>query len=493
MKRLFRLAVLVAALGWGGWPVPSAAADCPFGAIMVPVGQSIQAAVQKAAPASSFCVAAGIHRLQSVVPKRGQRFYGQFGSVLSGARLLAGFRRDGNDWVMFVDAPMSREYGVCARDRGMCSHPAGLFIDGRALQQASGPIGLRADQFYFDRASRRLVLTTDPSGHVVEWAVTRQAFSGSAEDVAIEGLVIEKYANAAQEGAIWPGGKGWQISHVEARLNNGVGLVVGNDGVILDCDVHHNGQLGIGVGGAANVLISGNKVWANNTNGFDDEWEGGGIKVAESRNVVFRGNDVHHNTGPGLWCDENCRSVLIEKNTVSFNASAGIFYEISSDAVIRDNVLTENGQAGLSWFWGAEIQVAASDNVSVTGNVLTVRPYGKAIMLIDQNRKMAKGGYYGTRNDRVLDNRVTFLGNGVSGGASDAGKPAVNYGIIQNGGNSFDRNVYRTPSNARPWFVWGQMVIDFAAFRQHGQETHGMAEAVSPDPISVGEPPVKQP
>ncbi|MEJ1978036.1 MAG: right-handed parallel beta-helix repeat-containing protein [Acetobacteraceae bacterium] len=227
------------------------------------------------------------------------------------------------------------------------------------------------------------------------------------------------------------------------------------------------------MGGATDVLIQGNEVWANNINGFDFDWEAGGVKVAESRGVVFTGNHVHHNIGPGLWCDVNCRAVLFENNTVEDNAAAGIFYEISSDAVIRDNTLRQNGQAVSSWFWGADIQIAASGNVQVYANSVTVRPEGRAIMLIDQNRPMPTTGYYKTQKDRVYRNTITFLGEGVAGGASDATFLAANYGIIQGGGNSFDDNIYRAPAGIAPRFVWGESQIDFAAFRRAGQEQHG--------------------
>ena len=433
---------------------------------------------------AQFCILAGVHRLQSVTPKPGQHFFGQGNAVLSGARVLDQFVRQGDAWAATVEIPASAEHGACIAARRACSRPAGLFIDGRALEQSDQPTGLRADQFFVDRAERKLLFAADPAGKTVEWSVTRQAFAGPARDVAIEGLVIEKYANAAQEGAVWPGGTGWRISRVEARMNNGVGLVAGTDGAILDCDVHHNGQLGIGAGGAARVLISGNRVWANNVNGFDAEWEAGGIKVAESRQVVLRGNEVHHNDGPGIWCDENCRDVLIERNAVRQNSAAGIFYEISSDAVIRGNTLSENGQAAPGWVWGAEIQVAASRNVTVAGNVLTVRRDGRAIMLIDQNRRMATGGYYGTRGNMVQGNRMTFLGGGLSGGASDAGPGAVNFGIIQSGGNRFDRNTYRLPEGGKPGFIWGQQVIDLQEFRRQGQETHGVLQTAAPAPAA---------
>ena len=452
---------------------PSAVSSCPAGAIVIQPGTAIQAVVDAAEEGAQFCIATGTHRLQSVTPKPGQRFFGEAGSVLNGAQVLTDFKPEGGQWIGAAEEPIGEEHGVCAAGHATCSRPAGLFVDGRPLQRTASRLGLRPDQFFFDPAAHQLVVATDPTGRLVEWATARHAFAGAVEDVWITGLVIEKYAAPAQEGAVWPGGRGWKIIRVQARLNNGVGLVGGTDGLIEDCDVHHNGQLGIGAGGATNLVISNNRVWANNINGFDDEWEAGGIKVAQSRDVVFRNNQIHDNAGPGLWCDEDCRDVLIEGNVVASNASAGIFYEISSDAMIRDNILVQNGAVGHAWVWAAEIQVAASGNVTVIGNTMTVRPNGKAVMLIDQNRQRVDGRYYQTRDNRVEGNRTTFLGDGLAGGASDADPSAANYEIIQKGANRFDRNIYRVQPGRTPRFVWGAGLIDLAAFRRQGEEGHG--------------------
>ena len=99
-------------------------------------------------------------------------------------------------------------------------------------------------------------------------------------------------------------------------------------------------------------------------------------------------------------------------------------------------------------------------------------------MLIDQNRQRA-GGYYGTRGVVVEGNRTTFLGSGLSGGASDAGPAAANFGIIQGGGNRFDRNAYRVPEGGKPWFIWGRLAVDFQEFQKEGQEAHGELQAGS--------------
>ena len=169
-------------------------------------------------------------------------------------------------------------------------------------------------------------------------------------------------------------------------MNSGAGILVGNGARVVGCDLHHNGQTGI-AGEGNDIRIENNRIWANNIYGFDYKWEAGGVKLATSDGVVLRGNRVFDNVGPGLWCDIGCRNVLYENNIVERNHDAGIFHEISFNAVIRNNSASNNGlDADPDWFWGADILISASQDVEVTGNTLTVRPGGCGIMLIDQGR-----------------------------------------------------------------------------------------------------------
>src|SRR4029078_1119664 len=105
--------------------------------------------------------------------------------------------------------------------------------------------------------------------------------------------------------------------------------------------------------------------------------------------------------------DVRCRDVLYEHNVVERNLGAGIFHEISFQAVIRGNTVRHNGIADSEWFWGNDILIAASQDVEVYGNTLTVSPGKCGPMLIDQNRLMegllAGRGKYKTRNNQVYD------------------------------------------------------------------------------------------
>src|SRR6266446_2278405 len=79
------------------WTLPGAAAPatqgvtnepCPPGAVVVEPKASIQAAVDRADEGAAFCLKNGVHRLQVIRPKRGQRFHGEGRTVLNGSRLL---------------------------------------------------------------------------------------------------------------------------------------------------------------------------------------------------------------------------------------------------------------------------------------------------------------------------------------------------------------------------------------------------------------------
>jgi parallel beta-helix repeat protein len=242
---------------------------------------------------------------------------------------------------------------------------------------------------------------------------------------------------------------------------------------VRNCDINNNGQIGV-EGDGDGILIEGNRIWSNNIYGFDPGWEAGGAKIAESNGVTFRGNHVYNNDGSGLWCDINCRNVLYEGNLVENNKHIGIFHEISFNAVIRNNTVRHNGSDNRKWFWGADIVVAASQDVEVTGNKVTVAPGACGIMLLDQGRRKDEGGEYKTRDNFVRGNEMTFEGAVCAGATSDTGPDDENFTIITVGNNRFDGNTYRAlAANEPPKFVWGQDVTDWSGFRGKGQEQTG--------------------
>jgi hypothetical protein len=445
---------------------------CPSGAIAVMPGSSIQAAVDQAGPNAAFCLKNGVHRIPVVRPLDGQSFYGEGSTILNGSRLLTNFGREGPYWVASGQTQQGQRHGECSKQAPACDLPEAVFIDDAPLTQVLSKDAVKPGSFYFDYGGERIYLGDDPTGHKVEATVGAFAFRSLASNVRIENLIIEKYANPAQSGAIhFLGATGWTVKNSEIRLNSGAGITLGGGARVTGSDIHHNGQTGIG-GEGNDIRIEKNRIWANNIYGFDFTWEAGGVKLASSDGVVLRGNHVYDNVGPGLWCDIGCHSVLYENNIVEGNHDAGIFHEISFSAVIRDNVARHNG-IDRDWFWGADILLSASQDVEVYGNTLTVRPGGCGIMLIDQGRTTDNGEIYKTRDNSVHQNDVTFEDAPCAGGVSDTAPDNANYSIITDGNNRFDANVYRARTSKEERFPWGHQVLNWDGLRATGLEPNG--------------------
>jgi parallel beta helix pectate lyase-like protein len=446
---------------------------CPANAIAIAAGAAIQEAVDRAGDNAVLCLKNGVHRAQAIRPHSGQRIYGEGRTVLNGSWLLTDFTRQGSHWTAKVRLPLRRKHGECLPSAPFCSYPERVFIDDRPLTRVAAEAELASGTFLIDRAEGLIHLADDPTHRKVEVAVALFAFESAAANVSIGNVIVEKFANAAQKGAIHAReGVGWTIENCEVRLNSGGGIGVGSGSLVRGCDIHDNGQIGLG-GHGRSIRVEHNHIWSNNIYGFDGTWEAGGAKIALSEDVTFRGNHVHDNNGPGLWCDIDCRHVLYEENLVEGNQDIGIFHEISFDAVIRNNVLRHNGLGQRGWFWGSDIVLAASEKVEVRGNELTVAPGRCGIVLIDQGRR-DNGKRYKTSNNTVHANEMTFDDAACAGGVSDQKPGAENFGIIGDGNNLFDGNTYRVrqPGLAAR-FVWGQVITDWNGFRRRGQERSG--------------------
>lgn len=387
-------------------PAPEPAACQGVG---VAVGQSIQALVDEHPAGTTFCLADGVHRRQTVSPKNGNTFAG----------------------------------------------PATL--DGENTANI--------------------------------------AFRPTANNVTIRDLVIERYANPAQVGAIHGGGtqgsmivscspgdtrvdciSGWVVENNVVRYNAGTGIRIGHRMVVRGNKVHHNRQLGVG-GVGDGTLVEDNEISYNNyNNDYDPGWEAGGTKFARNHDLVVRNNHVHHNIGPGLWTDGSNMRILYEGNLVEDNTQAGIFHEVSYDAVVRNNTVRRNGFGHQVWMYGAGILIAHSSNVEVYGN--TVVDNWNGITGIQQSRGSGFYGPFELRNLNVHDNIVewktevpkTMYGHGgLSGIAQDIGDANV----FTNRNVTFDRNAYRVPDITNRYWEWPNTRQDWTGWHALGLDRNG--------------------
>jgi hypothetical protein len=433
----------------------------PTGDVTLAVGSLSQATLDALPVGARIVLAPGVHRLLAPLTlKAGQQLLGCSGAVISGAKELTGWRQEGNAWVVDGQTQrMPRSSVVPPALMLSPGHPLAnqgetLFLDGQLLK----PVATRAEvgpgTYFFDAINSRIVMGDDPQGHLIETPQCAQAITGGP-DVVLQNLVVEKCGNTAQQAAInSPGGGNWRVENCEIRDNHGVGVAL-YGGVLRGCQIHNNGQLGVG-GGGHGLLVEGNEIARNNTAGYNRGWEAGGTKWAWSTDLVVRGNWSHHNDGGGLATDCFTRNSTLESNLVEDNVYMGILEEQGLGATIRNNVARRNGLAKSSWD-GAGIILTDSVDVEVTGNQVTGN--GGGILLVHDRRLDPA-----LARDHVQGNRIE-MAQGFSGLVSDI---ASDY---TSAGNSFSNNTFVVPNAADRHWHWGAnpALLDEAGWQATGQ------------------------
>jgi hypothetical protein len=428
----------------------------------------VQGLINVNSPGTRFCFAPGLYRLtRPIQPKSGDALLGN-GATLNGAKILTSFVRSAGYWVANGQTQESPPHGNCSpKTYTGCQYNEAVYVDNQPLWRVTSlPVG--SGQFYFDYANDQIYLGDDPTGHVVEASVVPYAIYGSsAAAVTVDSFVIEKFATSAQSGAIQSDtGPNWVIENNEIRLNHGGGIRSNSPGVIVRGNyIHDNGQIGLTLNFVSNALVTGNEIAHNNTAGFSFGWEAGGTKFWSTSNLTVSDNYVHDNIGPGLWTDTDNIFTIYDGNRVVGNADAGIFHEISYQAVIRNNYVARNGFARGDWLWGGGIQLSTSRDGDVYGNTLVDNANG--ISLLEQSRGTGLYGTYQVSGDQVHDNTVT-MNTGRSGLVRDNGDDTV----WTSQGNGFTNNHYCLGTNAS-YFAWGGDFVTTAQWRAVGQDAGG--------------------
>lgn len=428
----------------------------PEGDLLVPVGSLTQTLLDSRPEGTRFVLAAGIHRLTGpLTPRPRQQLLGHYGAVLSGAKPLIRWVASGGAW--YIDGQTQRlpvkDAGrdVCV-DGALCHAAEDVFVDDVSLRQVATRAELRPGSFWFDTATDRIYLGEDPSGRRVETTAVPYALVG-AREVVLRNLVIEKFGNPFQSGAV--SGEDLSILNCRVRLNHGGG-VFSYGGELRRNVIEHNGQIGLG-GGGTGQTVEDNEISFNNTQGFDPGWEAGGTKFAFTTDLVVRGNWVHSNQGNGLWTDIDNIGTLYEDNLVEDNTGIGIFHEISYRAVIRNNVVRRNGTRSATFNGRVGINITNSPDVQVLGNTVEDNAGGPILAVQDTRGSNGRHGPRELRNLLVSGN--TMRGGGYRGvWVYDAVTDRAGYYTTRS--LVFRDNRYALPSLTTKLFLGGDAGLD---------------------------------
>ena len=450
-------------------PAPPGLATSSTSGVTISPGQSIQAAVNANPNGTTFTLKAGIHRLQSVAPKSGDTFVGETGTIMSGARLLTSFSRVGSYWVATGQTQQSTRSGVCLTGNA-CQYPEDLFLDDRLLTHVTALSQVGAGKWYFDYGADKIYMADSPSGHRVEASVSPYAFTGSAANVTVRNLIVEKYANTAQLATfVGFGSSGWTIEANEVRWNHGPGVGAGSQWRILRNKIHHNGLSGISSGGSSGLVVDGNEIYNNNTAGFSPFWAAAGLKFTKATNLTVRNNYIHHNNAMGLWTDTSYPTTLYEYNRVTDNAYGGIYHEVSYAAVIRYNTCERNGLAKVGALRYGGISIDNSPNVEVYGNTLSGNRDGIGARQVSHVVTTGPYGPLQLKNLYVHDNKVTM---NQSGGFSGVVQYVGDNSYYSSRNNRFVKNSYALSGTALYFHWWGSARTD-KQWRGYGQDVNG--------------------
>lgn len=444
--------------------------------VSVPVGSLTQSLLDAHPEGTRFGIAAGTHRLSSVLhPRANQQLLGFPGAVLNGSKRLSSWTQDGTRW--YAAGQTQRLPGMvkpptdaptCNPDSPLCDKSEDVFYDDTGLKQVTTVSELSAGRFYFDYANSRIYIADNPDGHKVETTVSNGLVTGGGADVVLKNLVLEKAGNAGNADAV--GGSSWTIEHCEIGLNHGPGVVAHGSGTIMRANkIHRNGQIGAGGAADMNTIFERNELAYNNAQGFNMHYFAGGAKWALASGLTVRGNWIHHNVGPGIANDVSMINGLFEDNKVESNAGPGLQWEISYHAVFRDN---RCGRNGLQETWAlhrACILVYNSSNVEVYNNVLD----GSGITLRQDGR--LGPGRYGTwelANDYVHHNSLAYPSTVESGMVIDPSMDVNLYNTAKN--NRFQSNTYDVPDpSSGHYWQWQNRNVSWAQWQAYGNDTAG--------------------
>jgi parallel beta-helix repeat protein len=165
-----------------------------------------------------------------------------------------------------------------------------------------------------------------------------------------------------------------------------------------------------------------------------------------------------------LWTDGHNLNVVYEGNRVVNNAGPGIKHEVSCDAVIRNNTVTGNGFSRTAWVDGAGILVLNSPNVEVFGNV--VRNNNDGIAGIHSTRSHSTDGVCKIQlrdfwvHDNTIEMKVGHTGVVMN----------VDHDLVKGAWNNrFDRNTYILGSGDK-YYRWGDSAISIDEWLAAGQD-----------------------
>jgi hypothetical protein len=464
-----------------------------------------------AAPAGSTIVMRGGTYHESVTIPTGKKLtvqaYPGEAVWLDGSRDVTGWASDGSAWradgwtAQFDHSPTytkgapdntAANWSFVNASYPMAAYPDQVWIDGTAQRQVGSRNAVVAGTFFVDTANHRLYLGTNPSGHAVRASDLSAGLNIWGGGSVVRGIGVQRYATSVPEkGTVLVMAPDVTLENVVVRDNATQGMFVGGMNLgyrdaLRHLTVERNGMLGVEASYSDGLVVDGIRVAGNNTEHFNMAPVSGGMKISRARGMTFTNSVFSDNLGTGLWFDESSYDVTVVGSDLLRNAGHGLSYEISSKALIADDIVAGNGQLGL--------KINNASNVDIWNN--TIVDNGDRPMWLVQDPRVASNASTPGHDPRQKqpDPSVTWLlgpltvRNNVIGGKTGGNcllcvqDSALHRTPSQIGltvdGNAYERTSAGSPQWSATWPVGAgnpQVFTTLDAFRAAtGQERNGV-------------------
>ena len=422
--------------------------------------RTVQRAVDKAIAGDTINIRGGTYREEVSIYRGGGsagkfltiKAYGSEKPVLKGSVLVTGWTLHyGKIWKktnwqynsqqVFVDlrdGPSLKQIGMPSSYYTKYEYPKPL---------GSGVGSMVAGSFYYDRGAKVLYLWlpdgSNPNNHKIEASTKKRVLFMGKPYIYVKGLTF-RHSNAS---ANLKQGMGVEMSSYSVcdqcniQYMDFAGLSMGylqTGAQVINSVISNNGNSGINMPASYNFRVANNKISNNNTRNFYQFWHAGGIKAASKSYGKVEFNDVGYNNGTGVWFDycNGGSQIIIRNNFIHNNGpvEAAVFMEASKNALIYNNVITNNKRRG--------VYVSASNSIKVYNNTL----YNTGVHAAIEVNGMPRSGQTLTNNS--VNNNI--ISHSTSKYDVFIAKP--NGGTISN--NTSNNNlIYR--ASGSPQLAWG--------------------------------------
>jgi parallel beta-helix repeat protein len=493
-----------------------AAALCNAASVNIQPGDDIPSIVASNPAGTTFVIYPGTYRLQAhIVPKNGDSFIGQTAcappatkcpAILSGSRVIGSLATfNGTNYQVTGQTQqgvVSLSNSVCVPGYLACNLPEDLFFNGVPYQRlyANSLPAIGAGQWWFDYATHTIYFHDNPAGHTVETSVLDTAFDSLANNVTIQYLTVEEFANPLLRAGIEPTvgnasslwSINWVVRNCELFNNHGAGVRVVFGTQVYNSYIHNNGTIGINGTTASmkpsGIVIQGNTITNNNYANMLPASGSGGIKLGYTANAVIRGNTISNNGGAGIHFDSSSASPLVDGNVVTGNYGGnGFGFEISlQSATVRNNVFLNNAVQGIVPAASAAVGSYASTGLNAYCNVVEIpnaaRTVGMVVMGSDRGYNAYSPFQYLTSTGNDFHHNTVIWESGASAPVGYAQNDAAHQPNFFADNTTPDNNTYHLPSLSDANFVYDNNNTQenshktFSEYQAAGADIHGSAD-----------------